>query len=135
MSIVNANNRIQQAKVSVDRVYSLLDEKSEITDIKYFIQLNKDNIEKIEFNNVSFSYTSHERKDEYVLKTLNLVFRKDSVWALVGNSGCGKSTIINLLYRLWDVDSGNILIDGNNIKSVNLNSLRKHISIVTQQTV
>lgn len=135
MSIVNANNRIQQAKVSVDRVYSLLDEKSEITDIKDSIILNKGNIEKIEFSNVSFSYTSHERKDEYVLKNLNLVFSKDSVCALVGNSGCGKSTIINLLYRLWDVDSGSILIDGNNIKNVNLNSLRKHISIVTQDCI
>ena len=135
MSIVNANNRIQQAKVSVDRVYSLLNEKSEITDIKDSIILNKGNIEKIEFNNVSFSYTSHERKDEYVLKNLNLVFSKDSVCALVGNSGCGKSTIINLLYRLWDVDSGSILIDGNNIKNVNLNSLRKHISIVTQDCI
>ena len=135
MSIVNANNRIQQAKVSVDRVYSLLDEKSEITDIKDSIILNKGNIEKIEFSNVSFSYTSHERKDEYVLKNLNLVFSKGSVCALVGNSGCGKSTIINLLYRLWDVDSGSILIDGNNIKNVNLNSLRKHISIVTQDCI
>ena len=135
MSIVNANNRIQQAKVSVDRVYSLLDEKSEITDIKDSIILKKGNIEKIEFNNVRFSYTSHERKDEYVLKGLNLVFSKGSVCALVGNSGCGKSTIISLLYRLWDVDSGNILIDGNNIKNVNLNSLRKHISIVTQDCI
>ena len=135
MSIVNANNRIQQAKVSVDRVYSLLDEKSEITDIKDSIILNKGNIEKIEFNNVSFSYTSCERKDEYILKNLNLVFSKGSICALVGNSGCGKSTIINLLYRLWDVDSGSILIDGNNIKNVNLNSLRKHISIVTQDCI
>ena len=135
MSIVNANNRIQQAKVSVDRVYSLLDEKSEITDIKDSIILNKGNIEKIEFNNVSFSYTSCERKDAYILKNLNLVFSKGSVCALVGNSGCGKSTIINLLYRLWDVDSGSILIDGNNIKNVNLNSLRKHISIVTQDCI
>ena len=135
MSIVNANNRIQQAKVSVDRVYSLLDEKSEITDIKDSIILNKGNIEKIEFNNVSFSYTSCERKDAYILKNLNLVFSKGSICALVGNSGCGKSTIINLLYRLWDVDSGSILIDGNNIKNVNLNSLRKHISIVTQDCI
>lgn len=135
MSIVNANNRIQQAKVSVDRVYSLLNEKSEITDIKDSIILNKGNIENIEFNNVSFSYTSCEKKDAYILKNLNLVFSKGSICALVGNSGCGKSTIINLLYRLWDVDSGSILIDGNNIKNVNLNSLRKHISIVTQDCI
>lgn len=135
MSIVNANNRIQQAKVSVDRVYSLLDEKSEITDIKDSIILNKGNIEKIEFSNVSFSYTSCEKNDAYILKNLNLVFSKGSICALVGNSGCGKSTIINLLYRLWDVDSGSILIDGNNIKNVNLNSLRKHISIVTQDCI
>ena len=135
MSIVNANNRIQQAKVSVDRVYSLLDEKSEITDIKDSIILNKGNIEKIEFSNVSFSYNSCEKNDAYILKNLNLVFSKGSICALVGNSGCGKSTIINLLYRLWDVDSGSILIDGNNIKNVNLNSLRKHISIVTQDCI
>lgn len=65
-------------------MYSLLDERSEIKEIKGSIILNKNSIEKIYFNNVSFSYISHERKDEYILKDINLVFSKGSICALVG---------------------------------------------------
>ena len=131
MSIVNANNKIQQAKVSIDRVYSLLGEKSDITSEKDSITLEKGNIEKIEFNKVDFGYT----KDFNILKSVDLVFEKGNISALVGSSGCGKSTIINLLFRLWDVDSGCILIDGINIKNINLYSLRKNISVVTQDSL
>lgn len=131
ISIVNANNRIQQAKVSIDRVYSLLDEKSDIANTKDSFILKKGNIEKIEFNNVNFSYTTESN----ILKNIDLRFVKGEISALVGSSGCGKSTIINLLFRLWDIDSGAILIDGINIKNINLNSLRKNISVVTQDSL
>nr|WP_330389419.1 ABC transporter ATP-binding protein [Peptostreptococcus sp. D1] len=131
MSIVNANNKIQQAKVSIDRVYSLLGEKSDIASEKDSITLEKGNIEKIEFNKVNFGYT----KDLNILKNVDLVFDRGNISALVGSSGCGKSTIINLLFRLWDVDSGCILIDGIDIKNINLYSLRKNISVVTQDSL
>ena len=132
MSIVNANNRIQQARVSIDRVYGLLDEKSEVLECDNQIFLDKGSIKKIEFDNVIFSYVDESEKDSIVLNNTNLTFRRGEVCALVGRSGCGKSTIINLLFRLWDVDSGQILFDGVNIKDINLNSLRKNISVVTQ---
>lgn len=135
MSIVNANNRIQQARVSIDRVYGLLDEKSEVLESNNHIFLSKGSIKKIEFSNVGFSYVDEIEKDYMVLNNTNLTFHRGEVCALVGRSGCGKSTIINLLLRLWDVDSGQILFDEVNIKEINLNSLRKNISVVTQDSL
>lgn len=135
MSIVNANNKIQQAKVSIDRVYSLLDEKSEIINKKSSKVLSKGHIEKIEFKDVKFSYLSDEYKDTNILNGINLIFSKGKINALVGSSGCGKSTIANLLFRLWDVDSGGIFVDDVNIKDLNINSLRKNISVVIQDNL
>lgn len=79
--------------------------------------------------NVNFSYSNNK-----ILKNINYKFRPGKVYALVGATGCGKSTIINLLYRLWDVESGEITINDKNIKEYNLYSLRKNIAIVSQNT-
>lgn len=62
-------------------------------------------------------------------------FKKGNTYAIVGGSGCGKSTIANLLYRLWDVDNGEIYINNHRISEINLSNLRKNISIVSQETV
>jgi ABC-type multidrug transport system fused ATPase/permease subunit len=70
------------------------------------------------------------RKQDFVLKGLNLTINPKEVIALVGESGCGKSTIVNLLMRFYDVDSGAILLDGVDIKTINLHDLRKAISLV-----
>ena len=85
------------------------------------------------FVNVSFNYPS--RKEVTVLKNLNLEIPKGKTVALVGSSGCGKSTCIQLLQRFYDPDSGAVLIDGNNMKDLNVGWLRDHIGIVGQEPV
>jgi len=83
---------------------------------------------KIEFKDVWFRYP--RRKEDFVLRGMNLTINpKDSI-ALVGESGCGKSTFVNLVMRFYDCDSGEVLIDGKNIKDYNLHSLRTAISMV-----
>lgn len=85
----------------------------------------------IEFKDVWFRYPS--RKEEYVLRGLTMTIQPNETIALVGESGCGKSTFVNLLMRFYDVDFGEILIDGTNIKKYNLHSLRQKISLVMQE--
>lgn len=85
---------------------------------------------KIEFKNASFSYNN-----TYVLKNINLTIEKGKTIALVGSSGAGKSTLADLIPRFHDVSSGELLIDGINIKDYNLESIRNHISIVTQEPI
>lgn len=88
---------------------------------------------KIEFKDVWFRYP--RRKEDFVLRGLNLTINpKDSV-ALVGESGCGKSTFVQLVMRFYDVDSGDVLIDGVNIKDYDLHSLRSVISMVMQEPI
>lgn len=130
MCIIQSNTIIQQSKVSIDRIYSIINETDYIVANNTGIELNESNINLIEFNNVSFKYTD-ESTD--VLKNIDLKFKCGESTGIVGGSGCGKSTIVNLLYRLWDVNEGQILIDGTDIKDINLNSLRKNISILSQE--
>ena len=133
INIIRANNRIQQTKVSIDRVYFLLDEESDIKINDKGYKLLKGNINEIEFKDVYFKYLNKEKADSnYVLKDINLMFKKGATSAIVGESGCGKTTLVNLIYRFWDVNEGKILIDGINIKDINLLTLRKSISVVSQ---
>jgi len=83
---------------------------------------------KIEFRDVWFRYPT--RKADWVLRGLNLVINPNERVALVGESGCGKSTFVSLLMRFYDVDSGEILIDDVNIKDYNLHDLRKTMGLV-----
>lgn len=130
MSIINANNTLQRAIVSVDRYYGLLDQETDIKPNTGDKLLDKKSIKKIEFKDVSFSYD--EKSDKNVLDSVDLSLFKGNTYAIVGSSGSGKSTIINLLYRVWDVSSGGIYIDGVDLREINVKSLRKNISIVTQ---
>lgn len=82
----------------------------------------------IEFKDVWFRYPT--RKEDFVLRGLNIRINPNESVALVGESGCGKSTFVNLMMRFYDVDFGEITIDGVNIKKYNLHSLRKKISLV-----
>lgn len=85
--------------------------------------IDKDQFQgKIQFKDVWFRYPS--RKENWVLRGLNLTINPQETVALVGESGCGKSTFVNLLLRFYEVDSGEVLIDGVNIKEYNLHSLR-----------
>jgi len=109
-----------------------------IIDIKNKISLNDDQNEilienaSINFENVSFNYQSNINKK--ILKNININIKGAKMTALVGHSGSGKSTLLNLIPRIYDPISGQILIDDQNIKNLNLSSLRKQISIVDQNT-
>jgi ATP-binding cassette subfamily B protein len=131
INIIRSANQISQVKVSIDRVFSVIDEPIDIKVDNGSIRINQNSIDIIELKNVTFNYMV-SNKDLLVLKNLNMVFKKGETTAIVGESGCGKSTIVNLLYRLWDVTYGKILINGINIKDINLKSLRKEIHIVNQ---
>lgn len=131
MNIIRSNVQIQQAKTSVNRIFKVLDEPIIISNnnkgIRCIDAFNGD----IYFENVTFSYEDKCK----ILNNINMEFKNGEVTALVGKSGCGKSTIAKLIFRLWDVNSGNILVDGLSIKDYNLKSIRSNISIITQDTL
>lgn len=118
---------IQAVFVSFGRVFELFDIKPSITDKKDAIEIN-DLKSSIDFENVCFEY----EKDRPVLNNINLHVNKGETIALVGNSGGGKSTLVNLLPRFYDVISGSIKFDGVDIRDISLNSLRHNMSIVFQ---
>lgn len=118
---------IQGIFVAISRVFDLFDFNSRIKDDGK-LELNNP-VEKIEFRNVCFSYD--ETKE--VLHNLNFTVNKGETIALVGNSGGGKSSIVNLLPRFYEVNKGEILFDGKNIKDFKLSSLRENISEVFQE--
>ncbi|KAA5805637.1 ABC transporter ATP-binding protein [Thermoanaerobacterium thermosaccharolyticum] len=127
LRIIRSNTMIQRSVASINRVFNIVDEPISIK------QDNKgyrcDNFKgDISFNDVSFSYKDNNK----ILDKISLKFENGKVTALVGASGCGKSTIAKLVYRLWDVDEGNITIDDVPINEYNLKHIRSKISIVTQ---
>lgn len=100
-----------------------------INEIKSDKKLNSNNfIGDIEFHNVWFRYPT--RKNDWILKGLNLSIKANETVALVGESGCGKSTLISLLMRFYDPDDGYITIDGVDIKFIEIESLRKIMGLV-----
>ena len=118
---------MQTIFVSMNRVFELFDLQPEITNAKNAKELiNVEN--NITFENVFFEY----EKNKPVLKNVSFEVKKGEILALVGNSGGGKSTIVNLIPRFYDITSGSIKIDGEDIRNFTLNSLRKHISEVFQ---
>ncbi|MCX8094189.1 MAG: ABC transporter ATP-binding protein/permease [Candidatus Goldbacteria bacterium] len=124
------NNTIQVALASAERVFQILDIKPDIVDEPDAVEKNDFN-NMIEFKNVCFSYN----KNEQVLFSINFKIKKGQIFAVIGPSGAGKTTIADLLARFYDVDSGEILIDNINIKKIKLSSLRKLIGIVTQDVI
>ncbi|MDO1499887.1 ABC transporter ATP-binding protein [Winogradskyella maritima] len=124
--IANKFNTLQMGMVAADRVFRVLDTESQIDDTGTEIASNFKG--DIQFENVRFSYV----KDEEVLKGISLDIKSGQTIAIVGATGAGKSTIINLLNRFYDIDSGTIKIDGINIKNLTLESLRSQIAVVLQ---
>ena len=123
----NTLTNIQNLFVAMGRVFELFDLESEIKDCENPINLRGLNSD-IEFRNVDFEYISGHP----VLKNLNLKVVKNESLAIVGNSGGGKSTLVNLIPRFYDVKSGSVRIDGINIKDYSQSSLRHNISMVFQ---
>lgn len=118
-----------KAKVSLDRINAILNEDEKVIEVENAVVLN-DFENAIEFINVGFRYGQ-----ESVLKSINLSIKKGSRIAIVGESGSGKSTLMDLLPRFYDVESGEICIDGINLKEVNIKSLRSLIGIVSQESI
>ncbi|MGL3828236.1 ATP-binding cassette, subfamily B, bacterial MsbA [Candidatus Pelagibacter ubique HIMB4] len=127
-SLATLNLAIQQGLSGAKRVLPIIDEKPEITDLQDSKELIF-NIAKINFENVSFSYS---KNDGEVLKDINLEIPGGKMTALVGHSGSGKSTILNLIPRFYNVDKGDIKIDDQSIYKSTIFSLRKGISVVSQ---
>jgi subfamily B ATP-binding cassette protein MsbA len=124
--IANKFNTLQMGMVAADRVFKVLDTTSNIDDSGTKVAANfKGNIE---FKDVHFSYVD----DEEVLRGISFNVKAGDTVAIVGATGAGKSTIINLLNRFYSIKSGEILIDDVNIKEVTLNSLRQQIAVVLQ---
>ncbi|MBP1713490.1 MAG: phospholipid-lipopolysaccharide transporter [Deltaproteobacteria bacterium] len=125
----NVNNSIQQGLAGASRIFEVLDTVPEIRNKPEARTLGQIR-EGIEFQNVSFKY-----EEDWVLKNINLQVRVGEVVAFVGSSGGGKTTLVNLVPRFYDVNSGRILIDGQDIRDLTVESLRSKIAIVTQQTI
>lgn len=126
----NAISSIQGGMASLDRVSEVLDYDLKVEEIANPVNIS-DLKDKIEFKNIGFYYD----KDNVILKNFSLTIPKGKTVALVGQSGSGKSTIANLLARFYDVSDGEILIDGINIKDLNLKQYRHLLGMVTQESV
>ncbi|MGV0965960.1 ABC transporter ATP-binding protein [Empedobacter falsenii] len=120
---------VQKGEVSAKRIFEVLDADVSIKDVPDAkgIETFED---KIEFRNVTFAYGKHN-----VIENFNLTINKGETVALVGQSGSGKSTLANLITRFWDVKSGQILIDGIDIKHIKLHDYRLLFGLVTQDSI
>lgn len=129
-NLSGVNNSIQQSSVSAERIFEIIDYPLEIIE-------SKDAAEKISFDksielrNVFFEYVVNKP----VIKNVSFKIDKSQVIALVGPSGSGKSTLADLIARFYDVTSGNIFMDGIDIKNISIKSLRNLIGIVQQETI
>ncbi|MBE9520971.1 MAG: lipid A export permease/ATP-binding protein MsbA [Proteobacteria bacterium] len=128
--ISKINSTLQQGIAATERVFNILDIEAEVAEKKEAVELAPIQ-ESIGFHNVSFQYDEKTK----VIKDINLQVPAGEVLALVGSSGGGKSTLVNLIPRFFDVNSGAITIDNTDIRDVTLKSLRDQIGIVTQQTI
>lgn len=128
--ISRVNSSLQQGLSAADRIFSLLSTPCDIQDAPEATEL-KPFTHSITFEQVCFSYPNRD----HVLDDINLEIRAGEIAAIVGSSGAGKTTLVDLVPRFFDVTGGSIHIDGQDIRSVTLSSLRSQIGIVTQQTI
>ncbi|MBC2581075.1 ABC transporter ATP-binding protein [Clostridium sp. DJ247] len=121
-------NIIAQAKASAEKIMNIMNIEPEIKDNEISLRLPEIKGD-IEFKNVSFKY-----KDKYVLNNINIKVKAGSTVAVMGTTGSGKSSIINLIGRYYDVTSGVVYVDGHNVKDIKLKDLRSKMSVVPQDT-
>lgn len=127
--IANLSNTIQQTIASAERIFAVLDEPEMNDKVEDIPPLTGKDIPKVEFKDIKFSYT-----DEPLIQDFNLKAPRDKMVAIVGPTGAGKTTIINLLERFYDPQGGHIYLDGKDTRSMTRDALRKHIAIVLQDT-
>ena len=130
-SLATINMTVYQGAVGAERIFGLMDKKNKIRNNENCLDL-KITKSDLDFKNVSFQYGSGKVA---AIKNTNLNMEGGKITALVGHSGAGKSTILNLIPRFYDPQSGKVLIDNQNIKDVSLSSLRKNISLVSQDVI
>ncbi len=123
-------NIVQQAEASMERINNILTEPYEIEDTENTDSSITELKGEIEFKNVSFKYNDHLPE---ILKNINLKIPKGSSLAIMGYTGTGKTSFINLIPRLYDCTDGEVLIDGNNVKTIPLGVLRTNIGMVQQE--
>ena len=127
--LTGINEQIQIGIAAAISIFSVMDEKKEIDTGKKKLQKITGHIE---FKNVTFSYDKIKKP---VLENINFQIKSGEKIALVGKSGGGKTSLVNLIPRFYDLDSGSILIDKTNITDIKLNDLRHHLSLVSQDTI
>jgi subfamily B ATP-binding cassette protein MsbA len=127
--ISNFNNAIQRGLAATDRIFDIVERSSEITEDPQPVEIQSGS-HRVTFDGVYFRY-----QDEMVLKDINLEVRAGEVLAIVGTSGGGKTSLVNLIPRFYDVSKGAVCIDGLDIRRASIASLRKQIAIVTQEPI
>ena len=129
--LVSSSTALTQSIASMDRVFHLFDEKYDVTDKADAKELETTN-GNLKFENVGFKYNEDGRQ---VINNMNLEINSSETVAFVGMSGGGKSTLVNLIPRFYDVTEGKITLDGTNVKDVTTSSLRNKIGIVMQENI
>ncbi len=125
------NNTIQTGMAAAERIINILEQPEETYDPPRAIEL-KTFKDRIQYEHVYFKYNSD---DEFGLQDVNITIRQGETVAFVGHSGAGKTTVVDLLPRFYNVDKGRITIDGNDIRQIKLHALRGMIGLVSQETV
>jgi subfamily B ATP-binding cassette protein MsbA len=128
-AISKLNNTVQEGLAAAVRIYAILDTDSDIVERREAVELERKR-HPVVFENVSFKY-----EDQMVLRNINLQVKAGEIVALVGMSGGGKTTLVNLVPRFYDVTEGAVLVDGHDVRDVTIASLRSQIGIVTQDPI
>ena len=128
--LVDFNVQVQWAMAAVDRVFETLDTRPEIVDAPDAVSLPTVRGE-VEFQGVTFGYDP----EQPVLKGVSFRVEPGEIIGIVGPSGAGKTTVVNLLARFYDVNAGRVLVDGHDVRKVRLETMRRHIGMVTQETI
>ncbi len=128
--ITNVNATLQRGVAAADSLFRIMDEPAEVdTGTRIVDRMNGD----VEYRNVSFSYTGAE--NTHVVSEVSLTAKRGQTIALVGHSGSGKSTLVSLLPRFYEIDSGEVLLDGIPVQDYTLDCLRRNISVVSQDVI
>lgn len=129
MMLINGMVMFSRAQVSANRINEVLNSEPSINNKKEAITINKFDIE---FKNVFFKYNEHS---DYVLEDISLKIKEGEKIGIIGSTGCGKTSFVNLIPRLYDVTCGELLIGGVNIKNINIGQLRDEVGIVLQESI